>query len=122
MHGLLNWRLGLDFAELALGVPLNEQRWMNRSQNVAAQFVNTFGHQGDLVVENLQTGLLAIGRSDLKKAVLLGHPLWRQDPAFFNDRQSDSYDELLALGYEDPKCSDLYLAGFKPYKMWSILQ
>lgn len=122
MHGLLNWRLGLDFAELALGVPLTEQRWMSRSENVAAQFVNTFGHQGDLVVENLQTGLLAIGRSDLKKAVLLGHPLWRQDPAFFNDRQSDSYDELLALGYEDPKCSDLYLAGFKPYKMWSILQ
>ena len=122
IHGLLNWRLGLDFAELALGVPLSEKRWLDKSQTVALQFANTFSHQGGLVVETLQTGLLAIGRSDLKKAVLLGHPLWRQDPAFFNDRQSDSYDELLNLGYEDPKCSDLYLAEFKPYKMWSMLQ
>ena len=122
IHGLLNWRLGLDFAELALGVPLSEKRWLDKSQTVATQFANTFSHQGGLVVENLKTGLLAIGRSDLKKAVLLGHPLWRQDPAFFNDRQSDSYDELLNLGYEDPKCSDLYLAEFKPYKMWSMLQ
>lgn len=122
MHGLLNWRLGLDFAELASGVPLTEQRWLDRSQDIASQFVNTFSYQGDLVVQDLQSGLLAIGRRDMKKAVILGHPLWRQDPAFFNDRQSDSYDELIALGFENRECSDLFLAALKPYKMWSLLQ
>ena len=122
LHGLLNWRLGLDFAELAMGIALTESRWLGRGSTVATQFTNTFSNQGGLIPEQLKSGLFAICRSDRRKAVLLGHPLWRQDPAFFNDRQSESYDELLSLGYEDPKSSDLYLAEFKPYKMWSMLQ
>ncbi len=122
MNGLLNLRLGLDFAELAAGVPLQEARWLSRGSNVATQFTNTFNNNDGLIKEKLKSGLLAICRSDKRKAVILGHPLWRQDPAFFNDRQSESYDELLNLGYEDPTCSDLYLAEFKPYKMWSMLQ
>lgn len=122
LHGLLNWRLGLDFAELAAGVPLTDARWLSRGLTIASQFTNTFNNHNELVKEELNSGLFAICRSDKKRALLLSHPLWRQDPAFFNDLQSDSYDELLNLGYEDPKISDLYLAEFKPYKMWSMLQ
>lgn len=122
LHGLLNWRLGLDFAELAAGVSLQEARWLSRGSTVANQFTNTFNNNDGLIKEELKSGLFAVCRSDKRKAVILGHPLWRQDPAFFNDRQSESYDELLNLGYEDPTSSDLYLAEFKPYKMWSMLQ
>ena len=122
IHGLLNWRLGLDFAELALGVAMKESRWLDRGLLVSTQFINTFSQQGALKVETTGSGLFAIGRGDKKKAVILGHPLWRQDPAFFNDLQTKAYDELLVLGYGDVKSSDLYLAEFKPYKMWSMLQ
>ena len=122
IHGLLNWRLGIDFAELALGVAMNESRWLDRGALASQQFTNTFSQQGALVVEHTASGLYAIGRSDKKKVVVLGHPLWRQDPRFFNDVQTSAYDELLALGYADVQISDMYLAEFKPYKMWSMLQ
>ena len=122
IHGLLNWRLGIDFAELALGVAMNESRWLDRGALVSQQFTNTFSQQGALVVEETASGLFAIGRSDKKKVVILGHPLWRQDPRFLNDIQTNAYDELLGLGYADVQISDMYLAEFKPYKMWSMLQ
>ena len=122
IHSLLNWRLGIDFAELALGVPMDESRWLDRGALVSQQFTKTFGQQGDLVIEEMSSGIFAVGRSDKKKVAILGHPLWRQDPRFFTDIQTNAYDELLALGYVDVKSSDMYLAEFKPYKMWSMLQ
>src|SRR5439155_25840727 len=42
-HGLLDWRLGLDVAELALGRPLSTGRSLDRAPRLAAGFVAAFG-------------------------------------------------------------------------------
>ncbi|WP_431473628.1 hypothetical protein [Ornithinimicrobium sp. W1665] len=92
-HPWLDWRLALDVAELCLGRPMNEHRWLDRGPFASSMFRSAFDgveerEAGDLF--SLTTG---------RRAVVLAHPLWRTDPDSWNTRQKAAAEALRQDGY-----------------------
>jgi DEAD/DEAH box helicase domain-containing protein len=82
LHPYLDWRLGLDMAELAAGKPLNLERWLPHARESVTAFADGFGlvplSIGDLWgVRDEQSGRVAF----------FGHPLWRLDQPFWVEPQ-----------------------------------
>ena len=122
IHGALDWRLGLDVAELALGKPLNLARWLDRVPDFAGRFVATFGPGIAIGVETVEVeGLFALVTSDRARAVLVGHPLWRHDTAHLNDRQAESLAALNEMGVRDVAISDAYVLDRTPVSLFRSL-
>lgn len=87
LHALLDWRLGLDLAELAAGRPLNEGRWLAGAHEQAAGIARAFDLNSDVAA-----GLATLSAGNGKVAVL-GHPFWSNDPARLNERQQAAVSE-----------------------------
>lgn len=96
LHGALDWRLALDVADLAAGLPLNTTRWLSRAQPLADLFVRAFHQALPCDALELSGGLIAIVRRDKTRGAVIGHPLWRYEESHFNAEQADAYDELLS--------------------------
>jgi DEAD/DEAH box helicase domain-containing protein len=125
VHHLLNWRLGLDLAELLLGQPLDTSRWLSRAPQLVAFFMTGFDFHNEFQPVTLSTGLSAIVRTDRTKALLLGHPLWPQEPQFFENTVAESLLELedeYSISEGNALVSDLYTLEFRPYEIWAKLQ
>ena len=125
VHHLLNWRLGLDLAELLLGQPLDSSRWLARAPQLVAFFMSGFDFHNEFKPVTLSTGLSAIVRNDRTKALLLGHPLWPQEPQFFENAVAESILELedsYSISEGNTLVSDLYTLEFRPYEIWAKLQ
>lgn len=121
LHGALDWRLALDVAALAAGEKLPVDRWFSRGPLLAESFVQAYREAVSCHVEEV-AGLLAIVRDDRRGAVLLGHPLWLHQPAFFNEAQADAYDILRTdIGVPHVGVSDLYVLHRMPAKVYSLV-
>jgi len=122
IHGALDWRLALDVAELAAGLPLSTERWLSRSEALAARFLTAFSPIVDCKIE--QAGhLLAVVRGDRAKGALLAHPLWRDDPRYFNETQAEAFDVLSAdLGVGEVSSFDLFRLDREPIELAMWLQ
>jgi DEAD/DEAH box helicase domain-containing protein len=98
LHPFLDWRLGLDLAELTSRNPLSLERWFGRSEEEASAFVAAFRP----ALEDLQ--LVQLGplwgahSPNRGRAVFFGHPLWRLDEPYFVDAQVDALDAARGLG------------------------
>lgn len=77
-HGLLDWRLALDLADLAAGQGLQEQRWLCNSEQIVSQFCNAFGWR----VANFGPLLGAVGGGDDPVAIIAAHPLSNRDERY----------------------------------------
>jgi DEAD/DEAH box helicase domain-containing protein len=109
LHGALDWRLALDVASLAAGLPLPTERWLSRAPRLADVFVRAYGAAVPCHVE-VAGELHAIVRDDRKSAVVLGHPLWLHSEVYLNQTQAESYDILRTdLGIPHVSVSDLYV-------------
>lgn len=122
VHHLLNWRLGLDLAELFSGVPLDVNRWLPRSSLLIDDFINAFDASHQFVKVQLSNGLCAIGKSDNSIAVLMGHPLWRHDQQLWTTEQAIGQNELLSRGFREVVVSDLYVLEAKPFEVWAMFK
>lgn len=81
LHGLLNWRLGLDVADLAAGRSLDPVRWQPRSQMISRAFLDGFREAlPRLTLEWVHGYPLLINDDGGRRAALAGHPLWRPSP------------------------------------------
>lgn len=92
-HPWLDWRLALDVAELCLGRPMNEHRWLHRGPFASSMFRSAF----DGVEEREAGDLLSLTTG--RRAVVLAHPLWRTDPDSWNTRQKAAAEALRQDGY-----------------------
>lgn len=92
-HPWLDWRLALDLAETSLGRPLNLSRWFALVPEAGTSFTTAF--EGARLLE---TGTLTAVTFE-KSAVLICHPLWRQDLQGLNDAQLSAQAELQGEGY-----------------------
>lgn len=92
-HPWLDWRLALDVAELCLGRPMSEGRWLDRAHFASSMFRKAF----DGVEEREAGDLLALTSG--RQAVVLAHPLWRIDPDLWNTRQEAAAEALRQDGY-----------------------
>jgi DEAD/DEAH box helicase domain-containing protein len=120
-HGALDWRLGLDVAELAAGRAMRVDRWLERAAFLSAAFAAAFGPNLNPVEHFDVEGLRVIAYKDRSRAVLLGHPLWRHETTSFNDRQAEAYASLEELGYRDIRAHDLYELSRAPFVIYQAL-
>jgi DEAD/DEAH box helicase domain-containing protein len=92
-HKYLDWRLALDMAELALGLPLNEARWLSLSERAAKTFLGLCEQYGVESVEHRNfSGLDCLVNT--RQAIILSHPLWNHQDGLLKDLQESAMHEL----------------------------
>jgi len=112
LHGALDWRLALDMLDLAAGRPLHAERWLARGASAAQAFAENTG--GWLSTE-MADGLPALISKAERKAVILGHPLWRREDEHLTDWQRKALNIITAgTGVNDVGFSDLYELDRQP--------
>jgi DEAD/DEAH box helicase domain-containing protein len=94
-HKYLDWRLALDMAELVLGVPLDEQRWLRHGTNVAVKFLELCSQYGIEGVEHKEYQGLDCLLTD-RSAVILSHPLWHFREGLHKDSQEFAWEDMRA--------------------------
>jgi DEAD/DEAH box helicase domain-containing protein len=114
-HALLDWRLALDMLELCTGTELT----VGRSLPQTAKWMETSAQALNGSAVDCIEGIPAITRSG--KCVLLFHPLWRLEPAFFNDAQAAAFDEAEG-SFSKVAVEDLRNFRRNPLKIWPQLQ
>lgn len=92
-HKYLDWRLSLDMAELALGLPLHENRWLSLSHGAAEKFIGLCEQYGiDNVKHRIFSGLDCLVNG--QQAIILSHPLWHYQDGLLKDSQEIALHEL----------------------------
>ncbi|OCQ02072.1 hypothetical protein AKH15_07045 [Vibrio parahaemolyticus] len=95
-HHLLDWRLALDMAELVLGIPLDQERWLALANHIGKNFVDLcLG--GDLSAELVPCGELYAITTGNSQAYVLCHPLWHHREGLATERQIEAKLELKTL-------------------------
>lgn len=99
-HGVLDWRLALDLADLVLGNNLPLDRWIGANAEKAAirAFTQLCADAGSPVTEDYANNLACL--SNGKKALVLGHPLWHTQEGYLQPQQMGARDELLRAGLQ----------------------
>jgi DEAD/DEAH box helicase domain-containing protein len=106
VHWALDWRLGLDAADLALGRPLDISHWRDRMSTVATRSVSAL-RQNYPDLETVWTSSLpVIASRDRSTAVVVGHPLWARQKLLFTQEQSETWEHVQSLGYSNVSFSD----------------
>lgn len=94
-HGLLDWRLALDLADLALDKDLDMNRWIYGTEDTHVEQFIDFCHQSGLDVEwDYANDLTALISG--QKAQILGHPLWHTNEGLWQTPQIEAMHELRA--------------------------
>ena len=122
-HALLDWRLALDVAEIALGRILTEDRWLDRAPRLGERFVDLCAKSGiDAALE--QAGALAAVVTGDARALILGHPLWRHREGLICDRQLEAKVDLEARHGAGIVCDFVDVREFeqRPQKFMVVLR
>ncbi|NNM48173.1 DUF1998 domain-containing protein [Knoellia sp. DB2414S] len=77
LHPMLDWRLALDIAELALGRRASADRWAPITRRTTEQFADAFSDSLGHIEVGKQAGVSFVAHG--QRVVGLGHPLWRAD-------------------------------------------
>lgn len=77
LHPVLDWRLALDVAELALGRVATADRWVPVGRRTAERFADAFSDALGPIEVGEQAGVPFVAHG--QRVVGLGHPLWRLD-------------------------------------------
>jgi DEAD/DEAH box helicase domain-containing protein len=121
-HSQLNWRLGLDAAELIAGQTLSNHRWLPRVDATTKSFLKAFPVASGLSTVPTQSGWGLIRKNDGSKILTVGHPLWRRDDSY---RETDLQRLLgecrkLVPGAEI-EITDVFELETRPYVLWGKL-
>lgn len=120
LHPMLDWRLALDMLDLVRGEPLMKDRWLSLGGPMVEHFVDAFGFEGDLVARELDEGLFGLTCSTTGRGVLVGHPLWSTEQAWFTRDQALAAASLDRVA-QTTRASDLYVLSRKPHIVYSWL-
>lgn len=118
VHSLLDWRLALDMAEIARGRELVQSRWFDMGPVLAREFVEAFAYPG-LRVE-IAAGLVCVVAPDRRRAVVVGHPLWRRDEDYWLPEQVDARDSL-PDGIDEVRMTDPFEMRRAPQNIYTWL-
>lgn len=104
LHPLLDWRLGLDLAELAAARPLEERRWLDDAPAIGSALAAAFGLRLETIAD-----LPALRDDGRPKAAVLCHPMWSAE-----QRRRRVDGAASANGAPEIRCFDLYTAKSFP--------
>lgn len=122
LHGALDWRLALDVATLAAGLPLNLDRWLSRAAPLAEVFLKAYASALPCETITLANGLIGIIRKDRLRGVAVGDPLWRYEEENFNAMQAEAYDEMTSeLGVSSAAMTDPWVLQRIPAQVFQRL-
>ena len=109
-HGLLDWRLALDLADLAAGRPLPEARWLARAAKIRERLCAGFNWAP------VDYGPLSgIERPAPDGPILLTHPLWSPPPRFLGPTLAEAYTAAQAAAPDRSiACVSLFDAVRRP--------
>lgn len=120
-HWALDWRLGLDVVELALGQELDISHWTDRIDPLVRSFVAGYGAHLR-VAEDVVNGIPAlITEEGCGAAVLIGHPLWRHDEPSWNPQVRRAVTELRGRGLASVVASDAFVLDRTPIRVFNSL-
>jgi DEAD/DEAH box helicase domain-containing protein len=120
-HWALDWRLGLDVVDLALGHDLDPSRWADRTTELIRSFLDGYGPHVRLE-QDVVNGLPALISIDgLGSAVVVGHPLWRHDEAHWGPEMRRAVKELAGRGLSRVAVSDTYVLDRTPIRLFNAL-
>tara|TARA_R110002124_G_scaffold149220_1_gene315079 strand:- start:228125 stop:233587 length:5463 start_codon:yes stop_codon:yes gene_type:complete len=99
-HGMLDWRLALDLADLVLGKHIKLERWLEGSEEpVIDSFLRICKGAGMSVESDHSSEGLPILSSGTR-ALVLGHPLWHTQNGLLQPQQMSARDELRNIGID----------------------
>jgi DEAD/DEAH box helicase domain-containing protein len=118
-HGLLDWRLALDLADLALGRQLDTSRWIGgeHDERLAETFCNFCHDAGLQDVKTTFANDLAVVRRN-SRALVLSHPLWHTRQGLWQPRQDGARQELNSLGVQYVDCVDIRDFEMRPARYY----
>jgi DEAD/DEAH box helicase domain-containing protein len=110
-HGLLDWRLAVDMAELAAGRQLNVGRWFDRADRDLEQFCQAFGWKFQTF--NNMPGAVY---TEIEKpiALIASHPLWNRHPDFAGRELAEAIVDADGQGFEQYAIHTLYDLARRP--------
>ncbi|ACV78352.1 DEAD/DEAH box helicase [Nakamurella multipartita] len=121
LHWALDWRLGLDVVDLVLGRDLDLSSWAVRTAEVVASFLGGYGAYLNVVVEERNSIPVLVTREGRGRAVLVGHPLWRHDRAYWNSVVRDTVSLVEADGIAGVSVSDTFVLDRTPSRVFTAL-
>ncbi len=116
LHSALNWRLALDVAELALGNPLDERRWLDGAAALARQTTTPSGLHCEAAA-----GLTALRSSGSGRWAILCHPLWPTEKASWIKQQKEADAHARRNQATDVQTFDLFSFERRPGSVLSWL-
>lgn len=120
-HWALDWRLGLDVVDLALGRPLDVDQWTERADDLVTGFMKAFEPFGDMARDTIGSLPVLLNREGHGAAVVLGHPLWRHDVDNWSPEVAAAVAEIRSRGIGKVRVSDLFVLDRTPFKVFGKL-
>jgi DEAD/DEAH box helicase domain-containing protein len=120
-HWALDWRLGLDVVDLALGGSLDLEPWFVRADELLKGFQQAFKPFGRLSSEMIAGVPVILNIEGRGAAVVLGHPLWRHDVEHRSEPVANAVTELQDRGIAKIGVSDLFVLDRTPFRIFSML-
>lgn len=120
-HWALDWRLGLDVVDLALGHSLEPGTWGDRTSALMESFTDGYGQHVPVeqaIVNGLPVLIAPQGRG---AAVVIGHPLWRREDTHWSPEVRRAVKELHGRGLAHVTVSDTYVLDRTPIKVFNAL-
>jgi len=112
-HPILDWRLGLDLARLALDanaqIDFTVQYWQGIDSLVAdSYFAALPGTWNRLTIGGLQAGRRG------NRVEIVTHPLWNNDPNYFGPQVAPAFAEAMSSGYQ-PTLKSIFEVLRRPF-------
>jgi DEAD/DEAH box helicase domain-containing protein len=120
-HWALDWRLGLDVVDLALGESLHVSRWCQRADELMRGFRLAFKPFGILSQETIGGLPVLINSEGGGAAVILGHPLWRHETDYWSSEVTTAVAAIQDRGISKVRVSDLYVLDRTPFRIFNLL-
>jgi DEAD/DEAH box helicase domain-containing protein len=114
-HGLLDWRLALDMLELVIGEPMETARSLPSEGEWMDAAANGLGGASKVVIEGVPAIVLQ------ENCVLLRHPLWRPESAYFATMHRAS-NARAEKQFRNVVSHDLREFRRNPISIWQYLQ
>jgi hypothetical protein len=112
-HSILDWRLGLDIARLALdpasAIDFTVPYWQGVDAAAAGPYFSAKPGWQQMTLAGLQAGRRG------NRAEIIAHPLWNTDPNFFGPQLAAAYAQAVVVGCQQVTVKSIFEVLRRPF-------